>query len=71
VSKGVFLNLEILSHEMWDENKALGHYSANAKPAKKRTLKKLSGHIDELEKMIPKLRNEIEFLREFNQLDKN
>jgi hypothetical protein len=71
MSKDAFLNLEILSHEMWDEKKGLGHYPANAKRVKKNILKKLSGKVDELEKMIPKLRSEIEFLREFYQLDKD
>ncbi len=66
MSKDAFLNLEILSHEMWDEKKGLGH--TNDKNVKKRILKKLSGKVDDLEKMIPKLRSEIEFLKEFNQL---
>jgi len=69
MSKDAFLNLEILSHEMWDEKKGLGH--TNNKPSQKRILKKLSGHVDELETLIPKLRKEIEFLREINQLDKD
>ena len=71
MSKDAFLNLEILSHEMWDEKKGLEHYPANAKRVKKNILNKLSKKVDELETLIPKLRKEIEFLREINQLDKD